>query len=246
MMRKTIDLNCDVGEGLGNEHQLMPYISSCSIACGGHAGDDVTMVDTIKLALRHNVKIGAHPSFPDTANFGRKVMHMDAVALQRSIENQIEHLKGHIDVLGATLCHVKAHGALYNLSALDRDTAQILIAAVKSSTDNVPLYVPYNSLLANIAKENDLPIMVEAFGDRNYNTDLSLVSRKLKNAVLIDEQLVLDHLMHMIKDNEVISVDGVGVKIEAETFCIHGDNPRAIQVIEYVSKELQKKNIQIV
>jgi len=244
-MCKTIDINCDVGEGLGNEIQLMPYISSCSIACGGHAGDRNTMIDTIKLALKHEVKIGAHPSFPDTANFGRKVLDMPPNELQAAIEYQINNLLTEIKTLGATLHHVKAHGALYNLAAVDKDIAQILVTAVKNTTNHVSLYAPYGSTLVDLAKRNNLNVIIEAFADRSYNTDLTLVSRKLKNAVLEDRHLVVKHLLHMVQNNEVISVDGVGVKMEAETFCIHGENPNANEVVKYVLAELRKKKIKI-
>ena len=244
-MNTTVDINCDVGEGLDNEAQLMPFISSCNIACGGHAGDTQTMIKTIKLALKYTVKIGAHPSFPDVANFGRKVMDMNPFELQQSLEDQIIRLTTHIDELGANLHHVKPHGALYNLAAIDGATSQILVNAVKNTTNNVPLYTPYNSKLALVARENQLKVIVEAFGDRNYNTDLTLVSRNSENALLTNKQLVLSHLVHMIKNKEVISIDGVGVKMSAKTFCIHGDNPRAIEVVKYLSKELLKLNIKI-
>ncbi len=244
-MSKIIDINCDVGEGLDNEAQLMPYISSCNIACGGHAGDSQTMIKTISLALKHGVKIGAHPSFPDVANFGRKIMNIDPTELQQNLEYQITQLKTYIDELGAKLHHVKAHGALYNLSATDKTTAQVLVAAVKKTTNDVSLYAPYNSILADVAQQNGLKIIIEAFGDRNYNTNLTLVSRESENALLTDKQLVVSHLLHMIKNNEVISIDGIGVKMVAKTFCIHGDNSRAIEIVKYISEELQKLDIKI-
>ncbi len=244
-MRKVIDINCDLGEGLGNEAQLMPYISSCNIACGGHAGDRKTMSTTIKLALKHQVKIGAHPSFPDIPNFGRKVMDIAPKELQLSIEHQIMQLMACIDQLGATLHHVKAHGALYNLVATDIETAQILLTAVKNTANDIPIYAPYNSVIAKLAKEQNLDVIVEAFGDRSYNDDLTLVSRTLENAVLIDKEKVLSHLLQMILKNEVMTINGVGVKMEAKTYCIHGDNPNAIMVLKHLEKELEKRDIKI-
>ncbi len=244
-MFKSIDINCDVGEGLNNETELMPYISSCNIACGGHAGNDETMINTIKLAIKHKVKIGAHPSFPDPHNFGRKIMNMNPVELQTCIEDQILRLSRHIDALGAKLHHVKAHGALYNLAAIDKQTAKVLVKAVANTTINTSLYAPCNSLLIDLARQKGVKVVKEAFGDRNYNTNATLVSRKLEGAVLKDKEKVVRHLLQMIKKKEVLSIDGVGVHIEAETFCIHGDNPNAKEVVKHLVKELFKEGFKL-
>jgi UPF0271 protein len=241
----TIDINCDVGEGLDNESQLMPYISSCNIACGAHAGTKDTIARTTQLALKHHVHIGAHPSFPDRENFGRIIMKMDSLKLQQSLEDQILLVKEIVESHNGKLHHVKPHGALYNLAANDAQVAQAVINAVKNTVAHAFLYVPYGSLLADLSKKNELKTKVEAFADRNYNSDLSLVSRKSENAVLTDKQLVVVHLLKMIKDKQVISIDGVAVKIDAKTFCVHGDNPNAIEVIKYISKELSKNGIKI-
>jgi UPF0271 protein len=245
-MNQNIDINCDVGEGLGNEADLMPYISSCSIACGAHAGDESTIEQTILLALKQNVKIGAHPSFPDKENFGRKILNITSAELQKSIESQITLVKKYTESHGSHLHHVKAHRALYNLAAKDEKTALALIAAVKNVAKNVFLYVPYGSLLVDLAKKNDLKIKIEAFADRNYNFDLSLVSRKEKDAIITNPTLVAEHLLKMITEQRLITIDGVGVKIHAETFCIHGDNPCAISILKMVSKIVQENEIKIV
>ena len=245
-MNKLIDINCDVGEGLDNEANLMPFISSCSIACGEHAGDEETIKKTIQLALQHNVKIGAHPSFPDRENFGRKVLAMPINDLKLSLEAQIKLVKRNVEELGAELNHVKAHGALYNLSAIDSKTAEALIEVVKNTANEAYLYVPYGSFLETLAKKNGLKTKVEAFADRNYNTDLTLVSRSQQNAVIIDPKLVAKHLLNMILDNRVISIDGVGVKMEAQTYCIHGDNPSAISILKKLIKILRENGIKIV
>lgn len=244
-MEQLVDINCDVGEGLDNEAKLMPYISSCNIACGGHAGTVETIRNTIKLALKHTVKIGAHPSFPDKENFGRVNMRMGAPQLQQSIEAQIRLLKSHVASLGARLHHVKPHGALYNLAATDKRMALVVIEAVKNTAKEALLYVPYQSLIAVLAEKNGLKIKIEAFADRNYNSDLTLVSRKDKNAVITDPQKVVDHLVSMILQNKVVTVDGGVAEITAETFCVHGDNPKSEEVLNYISKELPKHDIKI-
>ena len=245
-MNQSIDINCDVGEGLGNEADLMPYISSCSIACGAHAGDEAIISKTIQLALAHQVKIGAHPSFPDRANFGRKVLEMPLNELKVSIESQIMLVKKNADSLGATLNHIKAHGALYNLAANNEKTAEALIEVIQKISKDVFLYVPYNSLLENLAKQNGLKIKVEAFADRNYNSDLTLVARTNPKAVISDPEIVADHMLNMVLNNRVISIDGVGVKMRAQTYCIHGDNSSAISILKKLTKVLEENEIKIV
>jgi len=243
---QTIDINCDVGEGLDNERDLMPYISSCSIACGGHAGTKKTIMKTIKLAMQHTIKIGAHPSFPDKENFGRKVMEISLADLQLSIENQLKLINNNVKQLGGELHHVKAHGALYNLSATNKETAQVIINAIKNTLDDVFLYVPYNSVIQKLAVRNNLKIKVEAFADRNYNTDLTLVSRKNKNALITNKEILMQHLLKMITEKKVISIDGVEVEIIADTFCVHGDNPNAKNLLKFMHKKLLKNGIKIV
>ena len=244
-MNYCVDINCDVGEGIGNETELMPYLSSCSVACGAHAGDINTICETIKLALQHSVKIGAHPSFPDKENFGRKVISMSPKELQVSIENQIVLVRDMSKTLGGTLHHVKPHGALYNLAAIDPEIAQTIVNAIKNTTNDVVLYVPYNSIIEKLAVKNNLKIKIEAFADRNYNSDLTLVSRKNKNALITNEDLLLTHLIKMIIEQKVISVDGVEVDIKADTFCVHGDNPNAKKLLKIITKKLSKNGVEI-
>ncbi|MDJ0644750.1 MAG: 5-oxoprolinase subunit PxpA [Flavobacteriaceae bacterium] len=241
-----IDINCDLGEGLNNEGELMPYISSCSIACGGHAGSKRTIKKVIDLALKHHVKIGAHPSFPDKANFGRIRLEMPLNQLQQSIEEQIQLVIRLCEEKNTTLHHIKPHGALYNLAAIDSFHAEIVINAVKNVAPQAFLYVPYNSILQHLAEKAGIKIKIEAFADRNYNTDLTLVSRKSENAVITDKEKLVRHLLKMTLEKKVKTINGVEVRMEAETFCFHGDNPKAIELLKYASKELQKKGIKIV
>lgn len=244
-MSYLVDINCDVGEGLGNEAALMPLISSCSIACGAHAGDDSTIIETIRLAIQNNVKIGAHPSFPDRKNFGRKVMDLDKKDLQQSLEDQIKLVDTHARQLGAQLYHVKAHGALYNQAAIDAKIAQIILLAVKNTVHNAVLYVPYNSMLEKLALKNDVKIKVEAFADRNYNENLTLVPRTNEYAIIRDRDILLEHLLKMIIHKKVKTISGVEVPIKADTYCIHGDNPNAVEILKYISNKFLEKGIKI-
>ncbi len=241
----VIDINADVGEGIGNEHQLMPYISSCNIACGGHAGDHKSMQEVVKLAKTYGVKIGAHPSFPDPINFGRKPLEISYAALFTSIEEQIEALMDILQIELADLHHVKLHGALYNLAAVDEKIAMVIVEAMKAIAAPVKLYVPYNSIISNMALENNIPIVYEAFADRNYNDDLTLVNRKENNAIIEDIEALFEHVYRMIAKSSVKTINGNIIPIKAETFCIHGDNLNAIRLVRELHQRLQNQGIEI-
>jgi UPF0271 protein len=241
----SIDINADLGEGVDNEAELMPYLSSCNIACGGHIGDVVSMTKVVKLAKKHNVKIGAHPSFPDKENFGRVDMVISSADLYGSLKQQIRALQSILHSENAQLHHIKPHGALYNLAARDEKTAQVIIEVLKSIAMPIKLYVPYNSKLAEIASNENIQVTFEAFADRNYNEDLSLVSRKKDNALLIENDEVLHHVLHMINHKKVKTISGVEVPIKASTFCVHGDTKNAIGILKYLNRELPKYQVDI-
>ncbi|MDG1321978.1 MAG: 5-oxoprolinase subunit PxpA [Polaribacter sp.] len=241
----TIAINCDVGEGVFNEHLLMPFISSCNIACGGHYGDVKTMDHTIAIAIENNVLIGAHPSFPDKENFGRKIRKMTPEALQESIESQLLLFKSRLDLVGAKMNHIKPHGALYNLIAVDVVTAKIFLKAIKKYAKNTFLYVPYNSVIARLAVEKNYKVIYEAFADRNYNSDFSLVSRNLENALITDAVAVFKHVVHMYQHQEVITISGDKKPIIADTFCVHGDQENALSILVYLSENFKKQGITI-
>lgn len=241
----TIAINCDVGEGVSNEHLLMPYISSCNIACGGHYGDVKTIDNTIAIAIENNVLIGAHPSFPDKENFGRKILKMTPEALQKSIESQLLLFKSRLDLVGAKMNHIKPHGALYNLITVDVATAKIFLKVIDKYAKSVFLYVPYNSVIAGLAIEKNIRVVYEVFADRNYNSDLSLVSRNQENALITDSVAVFKHVVHMYQHQEVIAISGEKKPIIADTFCVHGDQEKALSILIYLSEHLKKQGIEI-
>lgn len=240
-----IDINSDVGEGIGNEYQLLPLLSSCNIACGGHAGNETTIREVIKLALQNNVKIGAHPSYPDKENFGRISISISPDKLIESIQQQLLAFATICNEENAAFHHIKPHGALYNDIAKNSELATLFLKAITPYKKNVKLYVPYNSVIEKIALENNFSILNEAFLDRNYNDDLSLVSRKLPNSLLENKIEIVKHLIQIIKNEKVITVNGAFIYIKADTYCIHGDTSSAFEILTYLHKELPTYNIVI-
>jgi len=242
---KTIDLNSDVGEGVGNETQLLPLLSSCNIACGAHAGDEATMKAVVALAIKHQVKIGAHPGYEDKANFGRIPLSLSRKELKDSITTQIISLQAITQSEGGTLHHVKPHGALYNKAAIDAATAAVIIEAVSEIDKNLVLYVPYNSVIEELAK-NILPIVVEGFADRNYNPDYTLVSRSQENALLTEPSQVLQHIKAMVAQEQLHCIDGSILPIQLDTLCVHGDTPQALEILKYLSRQAAQHQIKFV
>jgi len=242
----TIDINADVGEGIGNETQLMRYLSSCNIACGGHAGNDKTMQDAVRVAISNKVKIGAHPSFPDTTNFGRKPMpllsHDD---LLKSLIEQVRRLEKKLNNNKVELYHIKPHGALYNLAATDIEIASVLVKLMNSVSSKVKLVVPFGSVIEKLALQNAISIIYEAFADRNYNDDYTLVSRTNSNALLTNPESVFKHTYFMYATHNVKTITENSLPIKANTFCVHGDNENALEIVKHLSKRLLERNITI-
>ena len=227
-----------MGEGVGNEAEVLPYVSSCNIACGGHAGDKATMRWVVSIAKKHQVKIGAHPSYPDMPNFGRVSMDLPPNELIGTVREQISQLVSICTEEGVKLHHIKAHGALYNDIAKGGDLAQVFLEAIEPYKAAILLYVPAGSEFSKLAINKGFKTKSEAFGDRNYNNDLSLVSRKNDNALIIAPKLVLEHVLRMVREQKVLTVSGRLEDMHADTYCIHGDTPNALQILTYLSKEL--------
>ena len=240
----SIDINSDVGEGIGNEAQLLPLLSSCNIACGGHAGDDKTIQRTIQLAIENNVKIGAHPGYPDKENFGRTILDITPTALRETLTEQIQTVKNLAERQHKKLHHVKAHGALYNLAAVHSKTARLIIEVVKEIDDQLILYVPYQSVIQEEAK-GQLQTIVEGFADRNYNSDYTLVNRTVPNAVIHDSSAVLEHIIPMIKQQQLTTIDTRVLPFQIGTLCVHGDTPTAFNILKEIHLGLKKHQIHI-
>lgn len=245
MIQYTVDINCDVGEGVGNEADIFPYISSCNIACGGHAGDTEMMYRVVSLAKRHRLKVGAHPSYPDKTNFGREVMDISNEDLVQSIQKQLSDFDAVLQQEEVTLHHIKAHGALYNQTAKDKELAKVYLNAIKDYKEKAVLFVPFGSEISMVAQKEGFEVRFEAFADRNYNPDLSLVSRKEPNALIEEPEAVLQHILPIIKKGEVLAMNGEPCRIQADTFCIHGDTVSALKILMYLSKELPRNQVQL-
>ncbi|EIJ40442.1 MULTISPECIES: 5-oxoprolinase subunit PxpA [Galbibacter] len=238
-----IIINCDLGEGIGNEEQLMPYIQSCNIACGGHAGNRETIEKVVELAVQNNVAIGAHPSYPDKENFGRVSLSISEEQLINSIQQQLNLFQEVLTKKGASLHHIKPHGALYNDIAKDEDLAMTFLKAIGDYKNEMGIYVPYKSKIARKALQNGFRIFYEAFADRAYNDDLSLVSRTLPNAILTNKEEVLKQVLHIAKNDSVVTINNKIVATDASTFCVHSDTENAQEIVEFLYNNIQTATI---
>jgi UPF0271 protein len=240
-MLKTIDINADLGEGSLNDAELMPLISSCSIACGGHFGNEITMRTAVQLAKKHKVKIGAHPSYPDVKNFGRKVLPIPKNLLSEAVRQQLVRFISICESEDIQVHHIKLHGALYNYAAIDAPAAEAVLEGIMATKIRPKLYVPHGSILAKKAKDL-LPLEYEAFIDRKYNDDLSLVSRTEKDAVIDSPEDAWRQLSLMLDDQIVETKQKSNITIKASTFCIHSDTSNAVEILAYIRLKLKQLN----
>ena len=235
-----LNINCDLGEGLNNEHIIMPLIDSCNIACGGHAGDSGSMIECVEISIKNNVKIGAHPSYPDKINFGRKKIDISPSELSYSIISQIESLEAIADSYGLELNHIKAHGALYNQMIIDTELSNFYLDTIKDFKNKCSLYIPYKSEIEKIALKKGFSIIYEVFGDRNYNDDLSLVSRNNENALITNPESVVNHIKTIKETETVKTINGNYKKIKFDTICIHSDTNNSIEILKKINQEFDE------
>jgi UPF0271 protein len=242
---KTIDLNCDLGEGAGNDELIMPYISSANIACGYHAGDEETMRKTILLCKEFKVAVGVHPSYPDKENFGRTDMLLSSGEIYELVKNQVELLRTIADENGVAIHHVKPHGALYNMAARDKSIAPFVALAVKDADQKMFLYGLSGSHLIKEGKNIGLKTASEVFADRAYKDDGSLLSRNKPGALIENTEAAISQVLQMIKEGTVTSINGNKVPIVAETICIHGDGEHAVEFAKAINHALKENGIEI-
>ena len=238
-----MDINSDMGEGfgawdMGNDALLLDYITSTNIACGWHAGDPARMKKLVELATAKKVHIGAHPGLPDLVGFGRREIAISEQDAYNYVLYQAGALQAFINAAGNRLHHVKPHGALYNQAAKDMKLARGIARAVKDLGSNVILYGLAGSCLIDAAKELNVPVWQEVFADRKYTKEGFLVPRTQVGAVIEDESEALKQVMSMSKEGKVIAIDGSEIKIQADTLCIHGDNPHAVEFAKKIKAAL--------
>lgn len=240
MVKKVnIDLNCDMGESygryvIGNDELLFPYISSCNIACGFHAGDPSTIERTIKNAILHNVRIGAHPSYPDLAGFGRRKMNIPHSELKSIIKYQIAIIKELASSHRGKMSYVKPHGALYNSITTNLEEAKVVIGAILEIDEKLSLMGLAQSPLESLASEMGINFISEAFADRRYNDSGYLVSRQEPDSIIINPEKAVEQIISIIKQKSLTTKGGQHLELHANSICIHGDNPGAIEILKAI------------
>ncbi|GAA0881295.1 5-oxoprolinase subunit PxpA [Algoriphagus jejuensis] len=235
-MNATYTINCDLGEGIPHEDKIIPWIDLASIACGGHIGDRNSIAASLDLVRKFEKKAGAHPSYPDRINFGRKTLIIARNDLINSVKKQIQLYLEIASFKGIPADHIKFHGALYNDAAEDQALAELLATFLKNEFPGIPLFVPPQSELEKAALANQLPIRLEIFGDRAYQDDLKLAPRKTQNSLLIQTNQVISHLETILLSGQLTTWSGTLVPIQADTLCFHGDNPGILEFLPQVRK----------
>lgn len=244
-MDASIDINCDMGESCGDDAALMPFISSANIACGYHAGDAATMLRTIALAAEHGVAVGAHPSYRDRENFGRTDAELSPNEIRTLILEQLELFAAACREVGVTMNHVKPHGALYNRSARDLVIARSIAEAVREFDPDLTLYGLAQSQSTEAARSLGLKAADEAFADRAYEPDGSLVSRKMANALINSPEIAAAQALRIALGGGVVAVDGSNVPLFAETICVHGDGPNAVAIVRTIRSAFELAGVAV-
>jgi 5-oxoprolinase (ATP-hydrolysing) subunit A len=248
---KHIDLNCDMGESygrwtLGADEEIMPFITSASVACGFHGGDPHVMRKTVELAVKHGVAIGSHPSLPDVMGFGRRVMAVSAEELRDYICYQTGALREFARVAGGELQHMKTHGILYDMMEKDAALAAAAGQAVLDSGGKSLILVALASGNCDLASRNaGLRVASEGFADRAYNADGTLVSRKIAGSLIADPERAAAQAVRMVVESKVRTLDGAEIDVSVQTICCHGDTPGAPQIVRAVREALEKAGCRV-
>ncbi len=247
---KKVDLNCDLGESfgaykIGLDGEVIPYISSANIACGFHASDPVVMAHTVAMAKEHGCSVGAHPGFPDLMGFGRRQMQITPEEAKDYIIYQVGALAAFCRSQEIRMHHVKPHGALYNMAAVDYSLARAVCEGIYVVDPELVLLGLAGSELLKAAEDTGLRYASEVFADRAYNEDGTLVSRKLPGAVITDEELAVQRVLRMVNVQKVTSITGQDITIRPDSICVHGDNQKALQFVQKIRDALIKEQIEI-
>ena len=243
-----ININCDLGEkselhSTKHDPDLLKIINSANIACGFHAGDEQSMKNTIEISKKNNVSIGAHPSFNDRKNFGRKRHYLPEDKIKKLIIDQYEILECIAEKLGTKVTHIKPHGALNNMACEDLDLSKILAKTIFDIDKNLIYLVPTGSKMEEAARNFDMKIACEIFADRNYEDDGNLVSRNKADAIITNPERCKKHVLNMIENQSLICMSGKKIRCEIDSVCIHGDNIGSLETAREVKKVLEDNNI---
>jgi UPF0271 protein len=249
-MSRYIDLNCDMGEGeteasAALDRELMRFISSCSIACGGHAGSEHTMRQTTASALDAGLRIGAHPSYQDRKNFGRQSMAISGSALSAAITEQIAALKAIVNELGGTLSFVKPHGALYNDMARDAELTSLVVTTIKALDPTLKIMGLAGSHCSAICEDLAMPFLGEAFADRRYADDGQLSPRSQDGAVITEPETAVEQILSIVEHARVESINGKWLPLQAQSICVHSDTPGALEHLTLISNHLISRGLTI-
>ena len=246
----SIDINSDLGEfrnekQLTNELNILNYISSCSIACGGHVGDVNSIKTIIEACKKHSIAIGPHPSYPDKEGFGRRMIDIESKDLENSIRDQINLFLKVADSLSMPVRHVKLHGRLYNEVSKSEVLSSLFVNLIDSFKYDLSVIGPAESLLGQMLEDEDIPFIPEAFIDRTYKEDLTLVDRSEEGSVLISVEEQINQARSIVCDEKIMSNNNKILNLKAETLCIHGDSPNSLEVAEALTNMLKKEKIKI-
>lgn len=249
-MKFVVDINCDMGESfgryeLGQDREIMRYITSANIACGFHAGDPRVMFETVRLAVDNGVAIGAHPGYPDLNGFGRREMKLSPEEVYQLTVYQIGALQGFAQLFHARVAHVKPHGALYNQAAKDGKLAEAIARAVADLDRELILFGLAGSELVRAGEKAGLKVAHEVFADRNYEPDGTLTPRSRANAMIHDSELAIRRVARMVKEGKVTAADGREIAIQADTVCVHGDEPTALEFVQKLRASLSAEGVQV-
>lgn len=245
-----VDLNSDLGESfgaytLGMDEEILQYVSSANVACGWHAGDAVVMEATVALAKKYGTAVGAHPGFPDLMGFGRRNMVVTPEEAKAYVKYQLGALMAFTQSQGVRLQHVKPHGALYNMAAVDEKLAKAMCEAVYEVDKNILFMGLAGSKMITAAEAVGLKAASEVFADRAYNEDGTLVSRKLPGSMIKDKDLAIKRVVRMVKEGKVETINGTDISIKADSICVHGDNPKALEFVKNIRETLIAEGVQI-
>jgi UPF0271 protein len=250
-MTRRLNLNSDLGESfgpwkMGSDAAMLRIVNSANVACGYHAGDPAVMLKTVALARDNGVSVGAHPGYPDLQGFGRRRMDIPADELEAMLICQIGALQACCRVQGARLTHVKAHGALYNAAGTDRKVAEVIVRAVQRADPQLILLAAAASLSVQTARERGLPVVEEVFADRAYLDDGNLVPRTQAGAMIHGAEASLAHVMRMVEEQALVSINGKRIPVKPESICVHGDNAEAVATAEALRNGLTRAGCQLV